>query len=161
MKDTKDVSARVGTKFNSYREPHNDAHYLFARYKMRRELDSLFQDDILIVSVDDMAKIKVGAPAVSRYYQVKRIFSRDDNPNLPDHDFPVPGYHLTVSGYMFLENSTDKNENSNLNNASTYDATGEVCAVQDFDRMEVEGSPCSILELVARQAYLHHNVEVI
>ena len=39
----KDVSARVGTKFNSYREPHNDAHYLFARYKMRRELDSLFQ----------------------------------------------------------------------------------------------------------------------
>ena len=27
------VSARVGTKFNSYREPHNDAHYLFARNK--------------------------------------------------------------------------------------------------------------------------------
>ena len=98
------VSDRVGTKFNSYREPHNDAHYLFARNKMRRELASLFQDDILIVSVDVMAKIKVGAPAVSRYHQVKRIFSCDNNPNLPDHDFPVPGYHLTVSGYMFLEN---------------------------------------------------------
>ena len=56
--------------------------------------------------------------------------------------------------------STDKNENSNFNNASTYDATGEVCAVQDFYRMEVEGSPGSIFEAVAGQAYLHLNIEV-
>ena len=95
------VSARVGTKFNSCREPRNDARYLFARNKMRREMASLFKNDIRIVSVDDVANIKVSAPAVCRYHQVKRIFSRDDNPNRPDHDFPVPGYHLTVSGYMY------------------------------------------------------------
>ena len=60
------------------------------------------------------------------------------------------GIILLYQATCSLENSTDKNENSNLNNASTYDATGEVCAVQDFDRMEVEGSPCSIFELVAQ-----------
>ena len=32
--------------------------------------------------------------------------------------------------------------------------------MQDFDRMEDEGSPGSIVEAVARQAYLHLNIEV-
>jgi hypothetical protein len=60
--------------------------------------------------MDDMAKIKVGAPAVSRYHQICRIFSSSDMPNLSDHDFPVPNYLLSVSGYMFL-----KSKNSSIN----------------------------------------------
>lgn len=50
-----------------------------------------------------MAKVKVGAPAVSCYHHIERFFPNDDMPNLNDHDFLVPGYLLNVSGYMFLE----------------------------------------------------------
>lgn len=42
---------------------------------MRRELACMFFDDIAVLSVDDMAKIKFGAPAVSRYHQIKKVFS--------------------------------------------------------------------------------------
>lgn len=45
-----------------------------------------------------MAKVKVGAPAVSRYHHIERFFPNDDMPNLNDHDFLVPGYLLNVSG---------------------------------------------------------------
>ena len=60
---------------------------------MRRELGTLFSDNVTTSSVDEMAKIKVGAPAVSRYHLKV--------PNFDDHDFPVPGYLLSVSGHMF------------------------------------------------------------
>ena len=50
------VNARVGVKSNTYREYHEDAHYLFARNKYRRELASLFPKEIGILSIDDMVK---------------------------------------------------------------------------------------------------------
>ena len=65
------VKAKVGRKQNSYREPHQDAHYLFARNKSRREYACLHSKEIVMVSADDMAKIKVEAPAVSRYHQIR------------------------------------------------------------------------------------------
>ena len=68
------INARVGTKQNFYREFHADAHCLFARSKLRRELGTLLSDKISVVSVDDMAKVKVGVPAVSRYHQINHIF---------------------------------------------------------------------------------------
>ena len=76
------VNARVGVKQNSYREHHEDAHYLFARNKYRRELASLEDDLINIISTDDMAKLKVGAPAVSRYHQLTRLYGANDQLNL-------------------------------------------------------------------------------
>ena len=96
------INVRVATKFNAYREFHKDAQYLFSRNKYRWELATLFSNDIGILSIDDMSKIKVGAPAVSRYHQLKAFFPINDGPNLSDHDFPVPRYHLSTSGYMFL-----------------------------------------------------------
>ena len=103
------INARVGTKQNSYREFHADTHYLFARNKMRRELGTLLSDKISVVSVDDMAKVKVGAPAVSRYHQINHIFPEKDGPVLNDYDFPVPGYLISVSGHMFLQDE-EKND---------------------------------------------------
>ena len=97
------VNARVGTKSNCYRELHEDAHYLFARNKYRREFVSLYPKNAVMISRDDMAKVKVGPPAVSRYHQIKKMFLEEDQPNYPDHDFTVPGYLLNVSGYMTLE----------------------------------------------------------
>ena len=97
------VNAKVDHKQNSYREPHQDAHYLFARNKLRREFASLHSKYILMVYADDMAKIRVGAPAVSKYHQIRRVFMKHDAPNLSDHDFPYKGYLLNASGYMALQ----------------------------------------------------------
>ena len=75
-----------------FEAPNIDAHYLFVRNKFRREFVSMFPRSASILSTDDMAKIKVGLPAVSRYHQVRKMFMKDDNMNLPDYDFPVPRY---------------------------------------------------------------------
>ena len=52
-----------------------------------------------------MNKVKVEVPAVLGYHQLKRLFPSSDQPNFSDHDFPVPGYFLNVSGYMALDSS--------------------------------------------------------
>ena len=70
--------------------------------------------DACILIMDDMAKIKVGAPAVSRYHQVKRLFAPTNMPNLHDHDFTVPNYLLSVSRYMYLEQISDDSHESDL-----------------------------------------------
>lgn len=84
------INVRVGTKSNAYQEFHEDAQYLFSRNKYRQELVTLFSNDIGILSIDYMSKIKVSAPAVSRY-QLKAFYPINNGPNLSDHDFPVPG----------------------------------------------------------------------
>ena len=116
------IGARVGAKCNSYREPNKDAHYLFARNKFRREFVSLFPRSSAILSTDDMAKIKVGPPAVSRYHQMRKIFLKGDEPNLPDHDFPIPGYLLNTSGYMWLQNNNSQ-QGDNVQSSSSFDIT--------------------------------------
>ena len=64
----------------------------------------MFSKECAILSADDMNKIKVGALAVSRYHQIQRFFLTDEFSNVPDHDFPVPGYLKIPSGYMRLIN---------------------------------------------------------
>ena len=86
---------------------------------MCRELVSLFSDSIGILSMDDMAKIKVGPPAVSRYHQLKRTFPTNDQPNFSDHDFPIPGYVLSLSGYMFLDHNNFVESNELFDNNET------------------------------------------
>ena len=97
------IDVRIGVKKNNYREYHQDSHYLFARNKQRSEFCTLLGSNTCILSMDEMAKIKVRAPAVSRYHQVRRLFASTDMPNLSDYDFPVPNYLLSVSGYMYLK----------------------------------------------------------
>ena len=76
------INARVRTRQNSYREFYADPHYFFARKKISRALRTLLSDKISVVSVDDMAKAKVGVPAVSRYHQGNRSFPEKDDPLL-------------------------------------------------------------------------------
>lgn len=134
------VKAKVGRKQNSYREPHQDAHYLFARNKSRREYASLHSKEIVMVSADDMAKIKVEAPAVSRYHQIRRVFMKNQEPSLSDHDFPYKGYLLNVSGYMALQSKEITPEVDGLTNASIYDMENQVIDESsiDFQLMKVE-----------------------
>ena len=150
------IDARVGVKSNSYREYHQDAHYLFARNKYRRELASLFSKEIGILSIDDMSKIKVGAPAVSRYHQVKTYFPVNDQPNLKDHDFPVPGYLLGTSGYMFLEPTTDQNFAETL--LSLYDQECTVIDNDSFKNMEANGVKGTLYDVLVHQMKVHLNV---
>ena len=112
------IDARIGVKKINYREYHQDSHYLFAQNKQRRKFCTLLSPGDCILSMDDMAKVKVGAPAVSRYHQVKRLFDSTDMPNLNDHDFPVQNYLLSVSGYMYLEQMNDESHRFYL---PTYD----------------------------------------
>ena len=83
------IDARIGVKKNNYREYNQDSHHPFKRNKQRREFCTLLGSGPCILSMDDMTKIKVGAPAVSRYHQVRRLFASTGMPNLSDHDFPI------------------------------------------------------------------------
>ena len=154
------VNAKVSRKQNSYREPHQDAHYVFGRKKLRHAFASLHSKDILMVSADDMAKIKVGARAVSRYHQIRRVFMKNDAPNLSDHDFPYKRYLLNVSGYMALQSKEITPEVDGLTNASIYDMENQRIDESsiDFQLMKAEGKKSSIFEVLSRQAELHLNV---
>ena len=113
------VDARIPGKDNSGRKENNTVqHYHAANVKFKMECAKDNNELIDVISVDNMNKIKVGTLAVSRYHQIRRFFLNSDAPKYPDHDFPVPGYHLTPSGYMFL--STDGHENVE----NSYQATG-------------------------------------
>ena len=97
------IDARVGTKSNNFRRYHPNNHFLFCRNKQHCVFCTLFKSDPCIISMDDMAKIKVGAPAAPQYHQIHCLFPTNDLPNFEDQNFPIPNYLLPVSGYMFLE----------------------------------------------------------
>ena len=79
--------------------------------------------------MDDMAKIKVGTPAVSRYHQVRRLFASTDMLNLSDHDFALPNYLLSVSRYMYFEQMNDESDDSDL---PTYEISLEKLGLRDI-----------------------------
>ena len=88
-----------------------DVRYLFARNNMHRDLGSLFSEDLSVISVDNMSKVKIGVAAVLRYHPLKHIFPTNDQPNFVDHDFLVSGYFLKVSGHMVLYSREENNRN--------------------------------------------------
>ena len=57
------VQARVGAKSNTYHEYNEDAHYLFARNKQRRELAAMFPAEVTVISTDDMADDRGSPPS--------------------------------------------------------------------------------------------------
>ena len=60
------IAAKVHRKRNQYRVVHKDQHYLFAQVAYRREFTSMFENECVLFSCNDMNNIKVGALAVSR-----------------------------------------------------------------------------------------------
>ena len=98
---------------------------------MGRELGNFFSDKIATISGDDMAKIKVGAPAVSRYHQIKDFFIENDLRNLNDDDFPMPGYLLIVSGHMLL--TLDEKINYNALNEGNFVVESLTNSEPNFD----------------------------
>ena len=152
------INARVGTKQYSYREFHADAHYLFTRNKMRRELETLLSDKISVVSANDMAKVKVGAPAVSRYHQINRIFPEKDGPVLNDHDFPVPGYLISVSGQMFLQD--EEKIDVSYDESNSYAVETLSGSEPDFQKMALDGLKGNIFTVLSHQAHIQWNLKM-
>ena len=158
------VDCKVGVKDNTCREFHEDNHYLFARNKQRREMAQYFAPDSNTISIDDMAKVKVGAPAVSRYHQIRKIYPSGDTPNLKDHDFPVSQYLLNVSGYMFLERIPDDTNEDYLSfDHHSADMSADNPPVLLIDRAnlrvedEADDTP-SLLTAFTDQLKIHSNI---
>ena len=70
----------------------------------------------------DMAKVKVGVPAISRYHQIKHFFPEKDGPVLNDHDFPMPSYLISVSKHMFLQDEERIDVSYNESNSYAVEA---------------------------------------
>jgi len=102
-----------------------------------------FKDECLILSCDDMNKLKVSTLAVSRYHQVTKFFPNDDQPNYPDHDFPIPGYKLITSGYMILTDYTEEDSKQVSDHYETFDASeNDFC---DSDKEDYEAMSSNLL----------------
>ncbi|KAJ8020324.1 hypothetical protein HOLleu_39890 [Holothuria leucospilota] len=98
------VKAKVASKRNDFHKKNEDGHYYAARMRYRLEFGRKSEDETIVISADCMNKVNIGGLAVSRYHQIRRIFPNDDQPNVPDHDFPIgKGYKITPSGYMILK----------------------------------------------------------
>ena len=126
----------------------------------------LFNDNLKIISMDDKAKVKVGGPAVSKYHRLKRLFPSSDNPNYSDHDFPVSGYFLNISGYMELDSSEfASNTSSEFLGLDSASVDNQQSVPQNDD---IHFSRASFLNMDAtrlfdclfEQAKLHLNVNV-
>ena len=50
---------------------------------------------------------------------------KDDNMNLPHHDFPIPGYLFNASGYMWLQNNPQNQTPVNNLQSSSFDITND------------------------------------
>ena len=142
------INPRAGTKQNSYREFHADTHCLFARNKMRRELGNLLSDKISVVSVNDMAKVKVDVPAVSRYHQINRTFSEKDGTVHNDHNFPVPGYLVSVSGHMFLQDEEKIDVSYDESNSYAVEALSS--SEPEFQKMTLDDLTSLLFSVTSR-----------
>ena len=107
-----------------------------------------------------MAKIKVGPPAVSRYHQLKIIFPTNDQPNFGDHDFPIPGYLLSPSGYMFLDHNNFVESNELFDNDETEpDEKDQNVQLFSYNLFKIKEKSINIFEVVKDQIDLHLSIK--
>ena len=110
--------------------------------------------------MDDMAKIKVGAPTVSPYHQIRRLFPTNDSPKFEDHNFPVPNYLLSASGYMFLEMNPCEEileEESREANDSESHSFWTVASKECKKHFEINASVEEIISYAQSEIDLHNS----
>jgi hypothetical protein len=87
---------------NDKRADNPNSHYCNAEVKITSEAFAFFSGEATLMSCDDLAKIKVGIPAVSQYHRLSGIVAPADIPVVPDHAFPAGNrYLLTPAGYVW------------------------------------------------------------
>ena len=119
---------------------------------MRRELGTLLSDKVSVVSLDDMVKVKGGVPAVSRYHQINHIFPERDGPVLNDHDFPMPGYLISISGQMFLQD--EEKIDVSYNESNSYAVETLSGSEPDFQKMTLGDLQGNIFTILSHQAHI-------
>ncbi|CAF4579955.1 unnamed protein product [Rotaria sp. Silwood2] len=103
------ILAKIPQKRNSQSiKEHIDFHFTCSQVNYVEELSSLYSDEILALSCDNKAKIPLGAPAVSRYVRSRKFHLVENQPNLPDHDFPRHGIRINPSAYVVLSNTRQR-----------------------------------------------------
>ena len=96
------IPARVATKANCVSRGHVDSHYCRSQVSHTLQYVAHFDDEVIGMSADVKAKLNLSGAAVSRMVKANTFMLTSDTINLPDHDFPEPGYKLTPMGYMRL-----------------------------------------------------------
>lgn len=98
---------------------HDDTMFCKASIEHLKELASfLGNNQVMILSQDDKAKVPIGIPAASK--QTALMMNVEYRVRLPDHTFPVAaGYKLVPSVYMAL-----KVLNNNIGNSSPIKTSG-------------------------------------
>jgi len=89
---------------NSLNELHDDDHYAKAQVKyLMAYLSMIDNNDTLLLSIDDKAKLKLGIPSISHHVKSRKYFVKDLGPQTSDHDFPIDnGMLLVPSGIINL-----------------------------------------------------------
>ncbi|UJR18766.1 hypothetical protein I4U23_005672 [Adineta vaga] len=114
------ILAKIPQKRNSKSiKEHDDFHFTCAQVNYVEELSSLYSDEILALSCDNKAKIPLGAPAVSRYVRSRKFHLVENQPNLPDHDFPKYGIRINPCAYVMLSN--ERKRSSSIDSYRSYE----------------------------------------
>ena len=105
-----------------------------------------------------MTKVKVGVPAVTRYHQTNRIFPEKDETVLNDHDFPVPGYLISIFGHMFLQNEEKIDVSYDESNSYAVEALSG--SEPDFQKMTLDDLKGNIFTILSHQAHIQWNLKM-
>lgn len=71
-----------------------------AQVKYFSELAVHFRQDVMFMSVDNKAKVNVGAPANGAVRRPTTMYHKDAQPDNPDHQFPLRNAKIIPFGYM-------------------------------------------------------------
>lgn len=94
-------------------------------------MTEMFSKGCAILSAHDMNKIEVGALAISGHHQIQRFFHTNNSPDIPDHDFLIPGYLIIPSGYMrFIRNSSQDSSIVNGKDITQYRIMGSTMSMK-------------------------------
>ena len=105
-----------------------------------------------------MAKVKVGVPAVSQYHQINRIFSEKDGPVLNDHDFPLPGYLISVSGHKFPQDEEKIDVSYDESNSYAVEASSD--SKPDFQKITLDDLKGNIFTILSHQAHIQFSLKM-
>ena len=105
-----------------------------------------------------MAKVKVGVPAVSRYHQINRTFPEKYEPVLNDHDFPVPGYLISISGHTFLQD--EEKIDVLYDESNSYAAEALSGSKPYFPKVTLDNFKGNIFIIFSHQGHIQWNLKV-
>lgn len=86
---------------NKIADLHDDDRFAKAQVKYLISYLSSFEQDSLLISMDDKAKVKIGIPCISHHVKSRKYFVKGTEPETSDHDFPLAnGLLIVPSGFL-------------------------------------------------------------